>query len=240
MSVLIPGNVEDIRSRVFGRLTVFAYEGMRIGSNGRRYHYWLCRCSCSSDKLVSVKGELLRSGNTKSCGCQQKAHQKEFGKRNLKHGRSETKEFRAWAKMLARCYNTNDWHYPNWGGRGIRVCKRWKDSFTFFLEDMGEAPSPQHTLERIDNDGSYYPDNCRWAPHAEQARNTRRNCRLSFQGRTMILSDWARELGLPPYILSDRLRRGWSVEEAISRPHSGWGGVRQTKHRIRRQKSHGT
>jgi hypothetical protein len=234
----VPYNVENIQGRVFGKLTVLAYAGVGVSRGGRKYHYWLCHCACSPEVTISVKGESLRGGNTQSCGCHKKANQETFGKSRLSHGHSETKEFRAWGKMIARCHAIKDPHYPRWGGRGIFVCERWRNSFAAFLEDMGESPSQDHTLERVDNDGPYCPENCRWAPHAEQARNSRKNRRLSFRGRTMILADWARELGLPAYVLSDRLRRGWSVEEALTRPHSGWGGTRPVRRKARPKDPH--
>lgn len=126
--------------------------------------------------------------------------------------------------MLGRCYRKSHRRYRDWGGRGITVCDRWRESFPAFLADMGEAPSPGHTLERKDNDGPYSPDNCRWALHGEQAGNTRKNRRLTFRGRTQTLSAWAREVGVEPNVLQTRLRRGWTVEQAIGIPPSGFGG----------------
>lgn len=222
-----PPNVQNLTGVNFGRLEVVGYDGVRQ-ENGLRYHYWRCRCACSSGEEISVKGASLRGGNTKSCGC---LRRESIGNRSRLHGRSDTKEFRAWCAMLERCYNENSSRYPRWGGRGITVCERWRGAFLCFLEDMGEAPSPDHTLERIDNDGPYCKENCRWAPHAEQARNTRKNRKLTHDGRTMNLSDWAREVGIRPDILSTRLRRGWTIEEAILTPFSGFGGSRITRGR---------
>lgn len=225
MIAATPGTVQDLMGKPFGRLTVVGYEGCRR-INGRPYHYWICRCVCDPGRVFPVRGESLRGDNTLSCGCLKRERLAEGVALRRKHGRSGTKEFRAWSSMIGRCYRLSDPHYPAWGGRGISVCDRWRDSFVAFLEDMGEAPSPGHTLERINNDGQYCKENCRWALHAEQARNTRRNRRLTFNGRTMILSDWAREIGLEANVLSTRLRRGWTVEEAISTPSSGFGGRR--------------
>jgi hypothetical protein len=225
--IRIPARVEDLRGRHFGRLVVLAYADVRAVS-GRKYHYWLCSCSCTPASRFLVRGESLRGGNTTSCGCRKREAQE---RGNYKHGRTGSKEHHTWSQMRQRCHNPRHPRYADWGGRGIFVCDEWRRSFPAFLRDMGEAPSPRHTIERIDNDGPYRKGNCRWAPAEEQARNTRKNRRLTFRGRTMILADWAREVGLRPDIVETRLRRGWSVEDALSVPDSGFGGSRKMRGR---------
>jgi hypothetical protein len=223
MDDAVPSNVEDLRGRVFGRLTVVGYEGVR--RHGKRpYHYWICRCSCSPSVDFPAKGESLRGGNTKSCGCLKEETKCAMATLRRKHGRSGSKEFHTWGQMIQRCRNPRHPRYSDWGGRGIAVCPRWRESFAAFLEDMGEAPTPKHTIDRIDNDRGYEPGNCRWATTAEQNRNSRKNRILTYQGRSMILADWAREIGIDPAVLQTRLRRGWTVEQAIGTPHSGYGG----------------
>lgn len=123
--------------------------------------------------------------------------------------------------MLYRCNNPRSKKYPRYGGRGITVCGRWlRGGFRVFVADMGPRPSPKHSLDRIDNDGPYSPENCRWATMTQQQRNTMRNRLLAFQGQTMPMSEWAERLGMNPKVLRNRLTRGWSVDRALSTPMS--------------------
>lgn len=124
-------------------------------------------------------------------------------------------EYTAWAGMLQRCRNPKNAAYPDYGGRGITVCDAWRDSFEAFYADLGPRPSARHSIDRIDNDGNYEPGNCRWATAKEQNRNTRRARLLTFDGRTQLLSDWGAELGVHPEAIRGRLRRGWSIEDAL-------------------------
>jgi hypothetical protein len=121
--------------------------------------------------------------------------------------------------MKARCENTNTRSYPNYGGRGISVCTRWRDSFETFLADMGPRPSSTHSIDRIDNEGNYEPGNCRWATVDIQANNKRRTIVLTFDGRTQPLTAWASEVGIARDTLNARLRSyGWDVERALTTP----------------------
>jgi hypothetical protein len=117
--------------------------------------------------------------------------------------------------MITRCCNPNQKAYKNCGGRGVRVCRRWRASFAAFLEDVGPRPSPRHTIERINNSGHYEPGNCRWATRGEQARNSRRNRLLTVRGETLCLAAWAERLGLKRSTVSARLGRGWSPRDAL-------------------------
>lgn len=131
-----------------------------------------------------------------------------------RHGKRLTPEYNVWARMKQRCYNPKDPAFPNYGGRGIGVCVEWRDSFEAFYADMGPRPSSEHSIDRIDNDGSYTPDNCRWASWTEQQRN-RRDTGI-INGR--CVSELAEEAGLNRNTLDARLRKGWSVADAITRP----------------------
>jgi hypothetical protein len=128
--------------------------------------------------------------------------------------------------MVRRCYDANSASYDRYGANGIGVCDRWRESFENFLADMGERPDGA-TIDRIDNARGYEPGNCRWATTAEQARNRTDNHTLTFNGRTMVMTDWAAEIGISVFTLSDRLRRGWSVDRALTTPVGNNGGRRR-------------
>ena len=205
----------------FGRLTI-----IREGSMGsRHHHYWICRCTCGRTKRVSH--DHLRSGATRSCGC---LRNEITGKRakslNRTHGKSRTREYRSWRSMRSRCSNRSDEHYPIYGGRGIFVSPKWDRSFAAFYADMGAA-LPQHTLDRLDNNGPYCASNCRWATHAQQAANRRTSKRYAWNKRRLTLREWANEFGLDRRLLRDRIeRRGWSLHVAFTTPR------RQYRHHV--------
>jgi hypothetical protein len=144
--------------------------------------------------------------------------------RHESHGYASTdpakrrRVYTIWAMMIQRCTNPKQRQFHLWGGRGIRVCQRWRASFTNFLADMGEPPTSKHSIDRYpDKNGNYEPGNCRWATTAEQTRNSSRNHLITFNGKTQCLADWANEIGIPFYRLAQRLNKlGWPVEQALS------------------------
>ena len=130
-----------------------------------------------------------------------------------------SRAYRAWEGAKARCYNRNHPNYEQYGGRGIKVCDEWRDSFPAFLRDMGEPPSPKYTLDRFpDNNGDYRPGNCRWATKKEQGQNRRTNRLIEFNGETLCAAERARRYNMPRRTLFNRLSRGWSVEKALTTP----------------------
>lgn len=136
---------------------------------------------------------------------------------------SGSAEYEIWRGMKRRCRRVKASDYPAYGGRGIQVCERWKSSFNAFFEDMGPRPSPDHQLDRFPNqDGNYEPGNCRWATRAEQNRNRKDNRMITFRGETLCLADWAKRFGMRKGTLFERLRRGLSVEEALTIPVRQW------------------
>jgi hypothetical protein len=141
------------------------------------------------------------------------------------HGRKgkRTPEYRSWQKMKQRCYSPSQYCYHLYGGRGITICERWLDSFVNFLEDMGQKPSPTHSIDRIDNNGHYEPGNCRWATPQEQMDNSRRSTMLTHKGETLSIRAWSRKLGVTHSGISYRLKQGWTIDRIVDhfRTYSG-------------------
>lgn len=196
----------DHHGKVFGRWTVLS-RARNVG--GRTY--WNCVCECGIKKPVGSK--LLVLGRSKSCGCL--AKELSAG-REKTHGMSNTPEYYSWILMRRRCNYKKHPYYKNYGGRGISVCKRWKDSFENFYKDMG--PSLGKTIDRINNNGNYKPGNCRWATPKEQANNTRVSRKILVRGKIMTVAQASDMCGVPYGRFSSRIRMGWKIEEAMSCP----------------------
>ena len=167
----------------------------------------LCRCDCGS--IQPVRKDSLKYNN--SCGC---LRSELLTRRNTTHGESKTAEYRIWCHILARCNNPSDAAYKHYGGRGIKVCKRWL-KFENFLVDMGRRPSIRHSVERQHNDKGYSPSNCIWATQEEQCSNQRRSIRVELDGEIQALKRWSVRVGLPYTTVYMRVRRGWSYPKAL-------------------------
>ena len=181
-------------------------------SGSKKHPRVFARCVCGKQKSVLV--EHLRSGKSTSCGC----------KRSLTHGLTHTPEYRVWDHLKQRCLNPANDRFGDYGGRGISVCDRWINSFENFLSDMGERPSGT-SIDRIDCDGNYTPENCRWATPKEQSGNLR-SARM-FNGKKSSLRQHTSECGVNNGTVQSRLRRGWSLDAAMMTPNSK--GKRLTK-----------
>ena len=196
-----PSNFVEMVGRVYGHLTVVK----RDGANKLQQARWLCTCVCG--KSVTVLGAKLRKGSTTSCGCMK-------GKANRTHGQKETPTYNTWCALKQRCNYPGSKSYPQYGGRGIKVCDRWLHSFENFLADMGERPEGM-TIDRIDSNGDYEPSNCRWIKNSEQQRNRRSTILIERDGVTKCVKDWCDELGLSPDAVYGRIRRGATPCEAL-------------------------
>ncbi len=199
----------DLTGQRFGRLLVVSAAPPKI-SGGQSCTQWTCRCDCG--RLITTYTGGLRSGHTASCGC---ATNDARVARFTKHGMSSTREHAAWRAMKARCENKSQTSYPNYGGRGISVCARWA-SFEAFFADMGPRPAGT-TIDRVMSNGNYEPGNCRWATRHEQNRNKRSNRFITFDGRTMVVADWAREYGTTSPVISQRWARHQDLRPASVR-----------------------
>lgn len=159
--------IQTVPGSKYGRLTVVRGFVKNPGRNGQTY--WVCRCDCGNE--VEVRARSVRTGHTSSCSC---LNREIVGARHRKHGMYSTPIYLAWQTMIQRCENPKNPHYVRYGARGIRVCERWR-TWENFYADMGERPTPHHSVDRIDNEKGYQPDNCRWATRREQMLNTRRS-----------------------------------------------------------------
>ena len=204
---------EIVKGSVFGHLVVQDVFYKQESSGKRKY----ARCLCVCGKEWCVR--LRNLGRTTSCGCRRNQN---ISKRKTKHGCSKGPKARdgytSWLGMKKRCNNPLDPKYPRYGGRGISVCQRWVESFESFISDMGDRPSLHHSIDRIDNDGDYCPENCRWASASEQSRNRANIRAIELDGTALIITEWAARIGINPGTLFSRLRRGWSVNRALREP----------------------
>jgi hypothetical protein len=195
----------------FGRLTVIAFSHRK-----NEKCYWKCQCICSNITYVHTSN-LIRE-HTQSCGC---LHKERISIFNKTHGMSCEPEYNTWVNMKRRCYEHNNKSYSEYGGRGIKVYKRWFNSFENFYKDMGDRPSPKHSIDRIDNNGNYEPDNCRWATKKEQNNNTRKNIKITFNNNIHTISQWSQILNINEGTLRNRLyKRNWSIKKAFTTPVS--------------------
>lgn len=180
---------------------------------------WLCNCDCG--QKVIVRNQSLKSGHTKSCGC---FNIDQSIAANLTHGHTlnnrMSNTYNTWNHMIQRCTNPKNHQYLKYGGRGIMVCERW-GKFENFLEDMGEPPTKGHSIDRIDNNGSYYKENCRWATQKEQNRNKRNNYLVTHNNETRCLAAWAEKTGIHRNTIEKRLSLGWSARRALTEPVRG-------------------
>lgn len=199
----------DLKGRRFGRLLVVE----RYGGFGRPK--WLCICDCGNTK-VCPSGYLL-SGDTNSCGCLRVDTTSKLGLLSRKHGGKGTTEYKVWDGIKQRCLNPGDKAYKYYGGRGIIICDRWRSSFENFLADVGYRPSLDLTLNRIDNDGPYSPDNCKWSTWTEQNNNHSRNKILEYLGERKTLAEWSRYFRVNYKTLKWAIWRGESLEQVVNR-----------------------
>jgi hypothetical protein len=205
-------NFIDLTGQRYSRLTVLR-EAQKPDTYQSAYVFWECRCDCGN--VVVCSSGNLRSGNSKSCGC---LKLEMHTARLTKHGGSYTPEFAIWNGMHKRCYSPAEPSYVNYGARGITICDRWRESFANFLADMGPLPSEHHSIDRINNDGPYSPENCRWATRKEQNNNTRRNHFLDYNGQHLTIAQWADVTGLTVDAIGLRVARGWTVERTLTAP----------------------
>lgn len=191
------GILVDIKGQKFNRLTVLELDYIK----GKRT-YWKCQCDCGN--IISVRGDSIRNGHAKSCGCLQKESAR---KTFTKHGAYKSRIYRIWYCMLRRCYAPTYYEYHNHGGRGIIMCDEWRNDFVAFYNwAMENGYKDNLTIDRIDNNGNYEPNNCRWATMMEQSNNTRRNVFYEYNGERLTIAQLARKYNIEYGTLYSRLK----------------------------------
>lgn len=204
------GKIIDLTGKRFGKLTVIKKHNQDKWGGWN----WLCMCDCGNETVVS--GGHLRGLKTKSCGCSRKET------KNFTHKMTGSRLYKVWHAMKSRCYYEKSEMFKHYGGRGIMVCDEWKNSFISFYDWSikngydENAERGQCTIDRIDVNGNYEPNNCRWATIKQQANNTRRNHLIKYNGKTQTVSQWANELGVEPDSIFNRLQKGFTEEEALT------------------------
>lgn len=206
------GKLIDLTGRKFGKLTIISR-----AENKHNNPAWLCKCECGTLRVVA--GCSLKNGRTNSCGC----YQKEQVKKLLKiHGQAKkgnhTRLYKIYHGIKARCFRTSNHGFENYGGKGITICDEWKNSFQNFYDwAMANGYTDNLTIDRIDSNGNYCPENCRWVTYKVQNNNTSRNHLITYNGKTQTLAQWAAETGIKYDTLRARLDRShWDIEKALT------------------------
>lgn len=202
----------DLTSKRFGKLVA-----LKRAENRGKETFWLCQCDCGNTKEINAS--RLKSGKTKSCGCYKSEYERKIVNHtafNKTHGMSDTRLYRIYNKMKLRCYSKTNHAYKDYGGRGITICQEWLDDFmNFYNWAMKNGYEDNLSIDRIDNDKGYDPENCRWVSKKVQANNTRSTIFLTCNGETKSASEWSEITGIPRDTITSRKRNGWSDEQCI-------------------------
>lgn len=206
----------DLTGQRFGRLVVVC----RAGSDSKKNAVWRCRCDCGTEKIIN--GSSLRNGRTKSCGCYNDEIRADGCRKRATHGMKGTRLYKTWQNMKSRCYREKDISYPNYGGRGIKVCDEWLHSFEAFRDwALANGYRDNLTIDRKNPNGNYEPSNCRWQNSKQQANNRRSNKYLVCDGKRLTYAEWADLYGITERTISRRIAAGWDAERAIKEPMKG-------------------
>jgi hypothetical protein len=210
---------EDITEEIgkkYHLLTILKDLGTRKYGGSKKCIATFVLVECECGRQFEVRLHSLRSNQTISCGCILRQAYRKYGLKIKKHHKSKTKDHNRWWDMITRCHYKGSTAYKHYGNRGITVCKEWLESFDKFMEDMGLPPTEKHTIDRIDVNGNYCKENCRWATTKQQSTNRRNNNKIEYNGENLTLSEWSEKLNLGRTIIGKRLDRGWSIEQALT------------------------
>lgn len=200
----------DLTGQRFGKLIVVSRATNYIKPNGNKIIQWRCVCDCSNE--VVVRGEYLKSEHTKSCGCNKSISH------TITHGKSKSRLYKIWVGMKERCYNPNRNSYCWYGAKGICVCDEWDDFENFYDWSMNHGYSDELTIDRIDSNGNYCPENCRWSTDREQANNRSTNRIIEYNGESHTLEEWSKITGIASSTIRMRLDEyKWDVKKSITK-----------------------
>lgn len=198
----------DLSGCRFGKLVALKKGEPKIQKNGTKTTTWICRCDCGNIKITQAS--TLISGNARSCGCS-----------HIKHGKSDTRLYNTWTNIKQRCYNPKNTYYYNYGGRGIQMCDEWRNSYEKFEEwALNNGYNDTLSIDRIDNDDDYTPQNCRWATKLQQDNNKRSNVFITYNGETHTMMEWSEILGVPYSLIQSRHMYGWDDKSITETPRN--------------------
>lgn len=206
----------DLTGQRFGKLMVIGRADSRIKPNGAKESAWVCLCECGNTTIVT-RTNLKRA---RSCGCSKNHY---ISESKITHGLSNSRIYRIWRNMKSRCYNPNAARYESYGGRGIKVCDEWRNSFeSFYSWAMSNGYSDELSIDRKDVNGNYTPDNCRWIPMDKQADNKSNSRLFEYNGEAHTVSEWSKIFGISRDIIWNRIKRGWDIERVFTQPIRKW------------------
>lgn len=202
---------ENLKGRKFNKLQVIDFYGNKKGRT-----YWKCKCDCG--KVCILEAYKIKSGHTKSCGCLGIENKKMLYKYSIKHKKMDTKLYRVWQNMKRRCYTPSSNSYKSYGARSIIVCKEWRDDFlNFYNWAVANGYKENLTIDRINVNGNYEPNNCRWATMEEQANNKRNNVFINYNGEKLSINQWSKKTGIKRETISWRLKHDFPLEKVFSK-----------------------
>lgn len=200
--------MQDLTGQKYNRLTITSFSHIKD-----RNYYWNCKCDCGNEVVINIRS--LKTGTTKSCGCWNKETR---SIRGVTHGMKDQRIYHIHENIKQRCTNSNNNRYKDYGGRGIKICEEWLQFETFYAWAQSNEYDNTLTIDRIDNNGNYYPENCRWVTPKEQTKNKRSNVMLTLGDKTQCAMDWSKELNIKYETLIARKRYGWSDDKILTTP----------------------